>query len=298
MKVLVTGATGFIGSHIVEALRAAGHDTVALVRPDSARGAAALPSGLGALRLDVLDPALADRLPELDAAVHLVGIIRERPSKGVTFARAHVEATENLIRALKARGVGRLVHMSALGARVDGPTEYFRSKGRAERLVEASGLDWTVFRPSIVYGPRDMFMSMVVGQVRRLPCVPVIGDGAYRMQPVWVGDVARGFVGALERPETVGRTFDVGGPEVMSYDEMLDAVARALGKTAGRARKAHFPLGLMQAMARAFERIPAFPVTTGQIRMLLEESTCDPAPFAEAFGLEPTPFAEGLARFL
>ncbi len=295
MRVFVTGGTGFVGRHVVAALLEAGHRVDVLVRPGSPR-AGGLPEGAEVVEGDLLDGGLAELLPPVDAIVHLVGIIRESPRRGVTYERFHVEATRNVVEAARARGVRRLVHMSAQGAAADGPTGYFRSKARAEEIVAGSGLDFTIFRPAVIFGAGDSFVGMLGGQVRGLPVVPVIGDGGYRLQPVSVADVARGFVEALDRPETVGETYCVSGPETFSYDELLDAVARGLGKE--RARKAHLPLGLMRPVIRALEKLPFFPITTDQLTMLLASNRCEPEPFFEAFGFEPTRFSEGLRERL
>lgn len=291
MKVVVTGGTGFVGGHIVRHLLEAGHEVSALVRPGSPR-AGNLPPEVHGIEADVLDPGLAALLPEADAVVHLVGIIREAPRRGVTYERAHVKATRHVVEAAQAKGIRRFLHMSALGADPDGPTGYFRSKGRAEAIVRGSELDFTIFRPAVIFGPGDSFVKMLGDQVRSMPVVPVIGDGRYALQPVGVGDVARGFVEALDRPETLGQTYCVSGPETFTYDELLDVIARGLGKD--RARKAHLPLALMRPVIRAMEWLPFFPITTDQLTMLLEESRCEPAPFFETFGIEPTPLAEGV----
>jgi NADH dehydrogenase len=245
---------------------------------------------------DVLDEDLAERIPSADAVIHLVGIIREAPRKGVTYERLHVDATKNVVNAATSRGIRRFIHMSALGADPEGPTGYFRSKGRAEQIVRASELDWTIFRPSVVFGPGDDFVNMLGGQVRAFPVVPVIGDGAYTLQPVSVGDVVSGFVDALEQPETISQTFCVSGPETMSYDDLLDSIARGLGKK--RARKAHFPLGLMRPTIRAMEGLSFFPITTDQLTMLLESNVCDPTPYFDTFRISPTHFEQGIKEYL
>lgn len=296
MHVIVTGGTGFIGGHVVRQLMSSGHDVSVLVRPNSAHGIEALPGMTKIIDGDVLDEDLQDRLPDADAFIHLVGIIREAPRKGITYERLHVESTKNAINAATHRGIRRFVHMSALGASPEGPTEYFRSKGRAEALVRASGLDWTIFRPSVVFGPGDDFVNMLGGQVRVFPVVPVIGDGTYTLQPVAVDDVASGIVDALKQPESINQTFCVSGPETMSYDDLLDTIARGLGKK--RARKAHVPLGLMRPTIRAMEGLSFFPITTDQLTMLLESNACDPTPFFKTFGIAPTRFEQGISEYL
>jgi uncharacterized protein YbjT (DUF2867 family) len=296
MKVLVTGATGFVGGHVVKELIAAGHGVRALVRPDSARGSSHLPEKVELARADVLAPDLEKFLQGAQAVIHLVGIIRPVPSRGVTFERVHAEATQNVVRAMRAAKIKRLVHMSALGAGPGSGTGYFRTKWQAEQAVRGSALDWTIIKPSVIYGPGDEFINMLAKQVRLLPAVPVIGDGRYRLQPIFVKDVARGFVGALARPETTGKVFEAGGPAPMTYNELLDEIARALGR--GKAVKLHFPLGLMTPVIRALQGLQSFPITMDQLNMLLMNNVCDPLPYFHAFNLESVPFSQGIRQYL
>jgi NADH dehydrogenase len=296
MKTLVTGGTGFIGSHLVKALQQSGHQVSVLVRAGSAHGTSRLPQGAEVRNGDVLDPELDKRLSGIDAVIHLVGVIRAFPGRGLTFDNLHTAATANVIRAMKAARVKRLVHMSALGAGPESGTDYFRTKWEAESAVRESGLDWTVMKPSVVFGPGDEFVNMLARQLRMMPAVPVIGDGNYRMQPVAVRNVAEGFIKALTRPETVGQTFEIGGPEQLSYNDILDSIARALGKR--RARKIHLPLRLMQSVIKMMEGFAFFPITGGQLKMLLMNNVCDPAPFFNAFEIKPLSFREGIKEYI
>jgi NADH dehydrogenase len=182
--------------------------------------------------------------------------------------------------------------MSSNGTRPGARTDYHRTKWAAEELVRHSGLAWTIFRPSVIFGPGDSFVNLLAGIIRRAPVVPVIGDGRYAMQPAWVKTVAAGFALALEREDTVGQTFAVGGPDPLTYNRILDLVGETLGS--GHPRKLHLPVWLMRAQAEALGRFPWFPITPGQITMLLEGNTCDPRPFYDAFGLEPVRFASAL----
>lgn len=294
MKVFVSGGTGFVGSEVVRQLLAAGHTVRCLVRPGSEQKAAA---GVERHPGDVLAPeSLEGALDGCDAVVHLVGIIREFPGKGVTFKRLHSEATQHMVEAAEAQGVVRYLQMSANGTRADAVCLYHQTKWRAEEAVRQSNLDWTIFRPSLIFGPGDAFVNLIAGMMRRLPLMPVIGDGRYRMSPVAVEDVAAGFVRALERPETVGQTYHCCGPQAFSYDELLDRIGRALGKD--KVRKLHQPLGLMKPIIALFESIPQFPITRSQLIMLLEGNVCDPGPWSEAFGITPVPFTEGINRCL
>ena len=256
--------------------------------------------GLGAITRiegDVLARGgLEEGMAGCDAVIHLVGIIREQRGAGVTFERVHLDGTRNVLEAAKTAGVRRYLHMSALGTRPGAAARYHRTKWAAEEAVRASGLAWTIFRPSIIYGRGDGFVTMLASMVRRLPVVPVIGSGSQRLQPIPVEQVAAGFEGALERPATIEKTYEVGGPDTVTMLELLDLIARALGRR--RVRKAYVPLAVMTPLARLLHPLPGFPVTPDQLLMLGEDSVCDPRPFFEAFQLEPVPLAHGLEHVL
>lgn len=295
MKVFVTGGTGFVGKEIVGELRRAGHEVRLLVRPHSP-SARLLPAGVEPAWADVLDSDLEKQLEGVEAVLHLVGIIRAFPSRGITFSRLHLEATRNVLRAMKSAGVRRLVHMSALGAGPEGATEYFRTKWAAETEVKDSDREWTVMKPSVIFGPEDRFINLLLVQVREWPVAPVIGDGGYRLQPVSVMNVAQGFVRALSLPETIGRVYEIGGPEQFTYDQLLDELARGLGKK--KARKVHLPLGLIKPAVRLLEGLSFFPLTSDQLTMLLLSNICDHRPFFSAFQLQPITLREGLREYL
>lgn len=293
MNVFVTGGTGFIGRWIIKELIQTDHRVRVLVRPNSAHGTSHLPDAIEQVNGDILDSNLDKHLKGTDAIIHLVGIIREFPANGITFQKLHVEATENVIRAMQKAGMKRLVHMSALGTD-RGDSEYFRSKLTAEKTVQSSSLDWTIIRPSAVYGPGDEFIKMLSTQIKLLPMLPVIGDGKYRLQPVHVNDVAKGFVKSLSMPETVGKVYEVGGPQELSYDELLDEIGLSQGKN--KIRKIHLPLTVMQPSISVLQNFSFFPITTDQLKMLLMSNTCDQKPYMTAFGIEPTNFAQGISN--
>lgn len=296
MRVFITGGTGFVGGEIIARLLAAGHEVRALVRSHRPAGAGGWPDQVEPAVGDILDPELARHLAGMEAVIHLVGIIRPDPSQGVTFQRLHREATLNLLRAMRSAGVSRLVHMSALGAGPGSTTDYFRTKFEAETAVRNSGRAWTVMKPSVIFGPRDRFVNLLAGQVRKLPVVPVIGDGRYRLQPVSATNVAQGFVQALDRKDAEGRVFEIGGPDQLSYNDLLQEIARAVGKS--KLRLVHFPLGPMQAMIRWLENFSFFPITSDQLAMLLMNNVCDPAPFFSFFQIDPITFGPGIREYL
>jgi NADH dehydrogenase len=283
MKVFITGGTGFVGNHVIQALLDRGNQVRALVRQRS-EYKLKRPQDVEISYGTISSTAdLAQGMKGCDAAIHLVGIIRPFPSQGITFERLHTEAAANVIAAAKETGVSRLVHMSALGAREDGPTSYFRTKFAAEELVRTSGLRYTIFRPSLIFGRGGEAVKMFARMVKTV-VVPIIGDGNYRFQPVHVATVAQGFARALEVDAAEGRALDVGGPDNVTFNEMMDALALVMGKTIV---KLHMPVFPIRMATSALQHFPGYPLTTDQITMLLEGSTCDEKPFYEVLGLTP-----------
>ena len=295
-RVFVTGGTGFVGRAVIHALRAEGCAVRCLVRRGSERDL----RGLGAIeRLegDVMSRQSLDHAMDgCDAVIHLVGIIREHPAIGVTFERVHTQGTINVLEAAAAVGARRYVHMSALGTRSGARSRYHQTKWAAEEAVRASPVPWTIFRPSIIYGRGDGFVSVLARVLQRLPVVPIIGAGRQRLQPVPVAHVAQGFVRALSIDASVKHTYDVGGPEPVTMVDLIDRVAAAMGRR--RPIKAHVPLGLVRTVTRALYRFSDYPLTPDQLLMLEEENTCEPGPFYETFGLAPVPLDTGLAAML
>jgi len=292
MKIFISGATGFVGGHLCRELLSRGHTLKLLVRSPKSLNLkeAELVSGDVTSADDCLKAAAG-----CDAVINLVGIIREFPERGVTFERLHIEATRNMLAAAKESGIRRYLQMSALGSRAGAASGYHRSKYAAEELVVASGLDYTIFRPSLIFGPKDAFVNMLAGFIRSFSIVPVIGDGKYRMQPISADDVARCYAIALEKPETVGKAYNLCGPDRLNYLEIVDAVARALDRRF--VLKLKNPLILMQFVTPILEKFPFYPVTSDQITMLLEESICDGS-WQGTFGFEPVGFEKGVREYL
>jgi NADH dehydrogenase len=283
MKVFVTGSTGFVGSHVLNELVGKGHQVVALVRPGSEHKLKK-PDEVEVAFGDVTEIAdLQEGMQGCDAIIHLVGIIRAFPNKGITFERMHTEATGNVVQAAKEAGVERLLHMSALGVREDGPTPYLRTNFAAEELVRGSGLIYTIFRPSLIFGRGGEAINMFADMVKKI-VVPIIGDGKYRFQPVSVTTVAQGFEKSLEIEKAQGKILDVGGPDNVTFDEIMDTLAKVMGKTIV---KVHIPVFPLKAVTSVLQHAPGYPLTTDQIAMLLEGSTCDEKPFYELLGLTP-----------
>ncbi|WP_224983561.1 SDR family oxidoreductase [Geomonas agri] len=293
MLIFLAGGTGFVGGHVRESLLARGHSLRLLVHRKS----------LGNKEPDVEEIVGDVTKPETfeeavrgcDATINLVGIIREFPGRGVTFQRLHVEATGSILTAARKGNVRRHLQMSALGTHPDSTARYFKTKHQAEELVRHSGLDYTIFRPSIIFGPRDEFINMLAGYMRSFPAMPVIGDGEYQLQPISADDVARCFADALEKPETIGQEYDLCGPDRYSYNELLDVIGRVLGKS--HVAKIKNPLSLMRLVVPFFEGFSFFPITSDQIAMLVQGNTCDGI-WRKTFQFEPVNFEPGIRSYL
>ncbi|GHD61552.1 complex I NDUFA9 subunit family protein [Jeongeupia chitinilytica] len=223
MRILIIGGTGFIGSSIAARLAAAGHTQTVVTRHREQHASLLVLPLLALVEADVHDPAaLAGLVSEHDAVINLVGILHGDAAR---FEHTHVALTEKIVAACEAAGVRRYLHMSALGAGVDAPSLYQRSKGRAEAGVAASGLDWTIFRPSVVFGRDDRFLNLFARLQQHLPLLPLAGAGV-RFQPVWVEDVSRAFAVALERNDLIRQRLDLVGPRIYTLAELVRLAGR------------------------------------------------------------------------
>ena len=298
MKVFLTGSTGFVGSHITEELLTQGHNVHCLVRTGSERKLLR-PEAIEIVNGDVLEPeGLAQKMEGCDAVIHLVGIIREFPKRGVTFERLHFQVTVNVVNETIKSGIKRYLHMSALGTRPNAKALYHQTKYQAEEYVRKSKLIWTIFRPSLIFGLRDNFVNMLADLIRSSPVFPVVGDGLYQLQPVSVETVAAAFVKALEMEKTHYQTYELAGDSQtnrLTYNDLVDTIAEVIGK---KAWKIHIPVWLMYSFAHLFGGFESFPLTHTQITMLLEGNVCDEKPFYKVLGFEPKPFKEGIARYV
>lgn len=292
MKVFIAGGTGFVGEHLTAELLKRGHELILL----SHAGSGKVQPGSTLQQGDVTAPESYQQVMKgCDAVINLVGIIREFPARGITFERLHVEATAGMAQATQHAGVLRYIQMSALGTRLDAVSGYHRTKWRGEEIVRGSGLAWTIFRPSLIFGPRDAFVNMLAGNLRLAPVMPTMGDGNYRLQPIHGNDVARCFADALERPETVGQVYELCGEDRLTYRELLDAIAEAMGKR--HPWKPALPLAIMKPLISALQGVSVFPITMDQLQMLLEENICDGC-WRETFQFEPIRFRDGIREYL
>ena len=298
MTVLLTGATGYVGGYVLDALLERGHSVRALVR--SGGDALAARDGVDVRHGDVTDAASLDgAFDGADAVIHLVGIIDVSPSKGVTFERIHVGGTRRVVEAAQAAGVTRFVHMSANGARPDGPSAYQRTKWKAEEIVRAAGFDHTViFRPSTLFGdpgPDNPEFAKRLWEtlVKPFPVLPVFGDGTYELQPVHVAACASAFAQAVDRDASDGASYCVAGRERLPYREVLRRIARGGGITPKPTMPV--PVGLARVGVNTLGRAGLLPISPAQFEMLVEGNTCDPSAFFADFGVSSPAFdAEAL----
>lgn len=293
MKVLVTGGTGFVGPKVVHALRAAGKEVRALVRtPAGARKLEAW--GCETLQGNMTDSASLRRAVEgCDAIVHLVAIINGRPAD---FERIMEQGTRDLIAAAQAGGVRRFVLMSALGTDDDTKdlVPYYHAKWEMEQAVKGSGLDHVIFRPSFIFGRDGGALQIFLRQVRWSPVTPIVGPGTSRLQPIWVDDVAAYFERAVGAPEAINRILEIGGPDVVTWNEFYERIRRTLGK---RRATVHLPFGLVRVGAVVAERLPGAPITRDQLKMLEHgDNVVSLNDAVEIFGLPLVPLDEQLRR--
>ncbi|HEX9181924.1 MAG TPA: complex I NDUFA9 subunit family protein [Burkholderiales bacterium] len=289
--VLVVGGAGFVGRHLVSALAARGaRVTVPTRRRERAKHLLPLPT-VEVVEADVAQPGvLAQLAAGRDVVVNLVGVLHSRRGRrdergpndyGPDFARAHVELAQAVVNACHAGGVKRLLHMSALGADPQGPSEYLRSKGIGEGVaLAAEDIAVTVFRPSVIFGPEDSFLNLFATLARLMPVIVLACPDA-RFQPVYVGDVARAFLAALDDRGSHGKRYDLGGPRQYTLRELVQAVCAIIGR-----RRLVIGLGprLSMLQARMLELSPVKLMTRDNVRSMQVPSVCA-APFP--FGIEP-----------
>jgi uncharacterized protein YbjT (DUF2867 family) len=282
MKVLLTGGTGYVGQDLREKLRSHGHQVRLLVRRESAHK---VPAGseFEVVLGDVLDSHACLRAVDgCDAVVHLVGIIREFPHEGTTYEAMHTEATFNVLDAARRMGVDRFVHMSALGARADAPSRYHTTKFEAESMVRNSDLRWTIFRPSVIFGPGSDFIRQIVDLVHR-PLVPIVDGGKALLQPVSLDNVTGAMARSLLMPETRGQAYDAGGPDRIRFRDLVDRISEHYRLHPNTMKISSV---FMKPVVRLLQRFDSFPLTVDQLEMLIEDNICDTGAFEAAFDFE------------
>jgi NADH dehydrogenase len=293
--ILITGCTGFVGRNLVSVL-AASHKIRCLVR-DPGKAVGLEGAGCEIVTGDVTDgrSVLKALSPDVDVVIHLVGILAE--TKGVTFKAIHTEGTRNVVEACLKKGVTRYLHISALGTRPGARSEYHRTKWEAERIIADSGLEYTIFRPSVIFGSKDKFTNMFARVMRISPVVMLPGRGRNMLQPVFVENLVGAMSSSIDMEATKFRVYEIAGPRAYTFDEIVDKIALVMGRS--RPLKIHIPMPVMKrgaALAEAVFSKP--PITRDQLLMLQEDNITSEKALEDVFGIEPTGFEEGMRTYL
>jgi len=286
-RVVLIGGSGFVGRAIANRLTEAGVSVTVPTRRRSRAGHILLLPNVEVIEADVHDSATLERLfTGADAVVSLVGVLHSRSGTpyGPDFARAHVELPKKIVAACRATGVRRLVHLSALGASADGPSEYQRSKAAGEAAIRSTGadLDWVILRPSVIFGRDDSFLNMFASLAATFPVLPLAGANT-RFQPVYVEDVAKVVWHSLTAPEAAGQSFDVAGPAVYTLRQLVEYVSALVSKPRPVIA---LPESLGMLQARLMELAPQPLMSRDNVRSMRVDNITDSTPLP--FGLQPT----------
>jgi NADH dehydrogenase len=296
--VAVAGGTGFVGSAIAVELHRRGHRVVVLSHSgEAARGP--LPDSIEIRRADVTEPAaLAPALQGVDVlaiALAFPNSPMEQPNRGLTFEAVDAAGTEHLVAAARQAGVGRVLYVSGAGAAPDAKRHWYRAKWRAEQAIRGSGLNWTIIRPTWIFGPRDVSLNRFLGFARRLPFVPLANSGRQQLAPVFIDDVARLVADAIVEPEAANAVFEVGGPETLT---MRAIVARALRAAGIRRPILPGPTPLLKLAAWPLQFLPTPPLTPAAVDFVNQPATVDLGPLLKRLPRDLTPLDEGLRTYL
>ena len=279
MKILVTGATGFVGRAVCRELAGQGHTIRALVRTSSVDKID--PSGgYEVMTGDILDTHACLRAADgMDAVVHLVGIRHETPETGTTYEAMHTEATYGIVNAAARQRVRRFIYMSGLGTRENAKSRYHITKWQCEQIVRRSEMLWTIFRPSVIFGDGDEFHPLLTDLVER-SVVPIVDGGTSLLQPVSVENVVTAVVKSLMMPETAGEVYEVGGPEQVEFYDLVQRAARACDVWPNFWKVSSL---VMKPMVKMMQHLPNFPLSYDELLMMLEDNVCDTEHFTSTF---------------
>ncbi|MEA1881654.1 MAG: NAD(P)H-binding protein [Candidatus Marinimicrobia bacterium] len=298
MKIALFGGTGFVGSYLIDELIVSGHTPRVLVRPGS-ESKLSQAQKCEIVTGDLSDQtAIRETINKADAVIYLVGIIREFPRKGITFEGLHFTGARNCMDLAAENKVNRFILLSANGVKMDG-TEYQKTKFLAEQYLKNTSLNWTIFRPSLIFGDprgkiefcsqlRDDMLSLPIPAPLFFPGLIPKNAGGFSMSPVHITDVARCFVGALTNESSIGKTYDLGGESAFTWKALIDMIAAACGK---KKWKIPAPAMGVKMVAAILDRFSWFPISGDQLTMLLEGNTCDGSKAFGDFNVDPTPFS-------
>jgi NADH dehydrogenase len=296
--ILVAGGTGLVGSAIVRCLLDKGEEVAVLGR-DAAKTRQMFGERVQARQADVRDPeALRSAMQGIDVVVNAVQLPTspiEVPRKGWTFQETDYRGTVNQVDAAKAAGVRRFVYLSGVGAAADASKHWFRFKHQAEEHLRASGLEWVVIRPTWVYGPRDHALNRLLGFTKYLPFLPLFGDGEQAMQPVFVDDVGRVAAEAATRPEAANQLFELGGPEVLSMNDVLKTAMDVAGR---RRPILHQPMFVGKIAGTLAGVLPTPPLSADAVDFIAAPAVADTANLERVLAPRLTPLREGLQTYL
>ncbi|MGB9736035.1 MAG: NAD-dependent epimerase/dehydratase family protein [bacterium] len=292
MKVFVAGGTGYIGSHVIDQLLKDGYKVRALVRKGSEYKL--MNRDVEFVYGAIDDPAsLNNALEGCEAIIYLIGLIREFPSRGISFELAHVQGVRYIYERAKVYGIKRWIHISANGVKPDTKYGYIRTKYRAEEYIKAQDLNYTILRPSVVFGNETdntvNFVNTIKHTIELVPFfVPIIGNGEYQLQPIHVEDIARVISMIIDKPETFNKTYSLCGQKTLSYNEIVDIITNKFNLK--KKMKLHLPVSLLKLSARLFQNYEFFPITIEQINMLIKGNTCSDQYLCEELGIVPKEF--------
>jgi NADH dehydrogenase len=271
VNIFVAGASSFLGERVLEELIRSGHTVTAHVhRNTSQQMLAKKYPGISLVQCDLSSSEQVRGIikSDMDAVMWFPGLLRDPDGK--SFERVHIEATRNLISEFKqTTSAGkRWIHCSALGTGPLRAEKYFTTKWRAEELVRSSGFEYTILKPSLIFDDRPRwqhnFVTGIARTIRLSPFIPSVGTGNYLMQPVSVDDIVQTIMQSLAKPETIGKTYELGGPDKLTFDELSLIIARAMG---AKKLLIHFPFWLIMPVVRILERIPSFLVSTEVVKV-------------------------------
>ncbi len=293
MKIAVTGASGFVGRNFVKALLQTNHHIVSLVH----RGKPEYPGfdNISSREIDIHNSeSINNALKDVDIVFHLVGIITE--TKSQTFKNTVITGTKNIVTACQKNGVKKIIYLSALGTSEKGVTKYYQSKWAAEETVRYSGINYIILRPSAIFGEDDKFVNMLVDMIKRSPIIPVIGNGLYMMQPIYVEDLTNIMVQCLNNEKALNQTIEIGGPEQLSFRAIIALLRKMINK---KRANVYIPIWMAKMGAFILEIfMKPSPVTRDQIKMLVAGNICSCNELQRIFNVELTTLKDGINKYL